>query len=219
MSRIVDLTHPIQEGMPSYPGFPPPRIGAFWTHEESRPHYQNLAEFFISRYEMTGSTGTYMDSPFHRHRNGIDLSGIPIEHVADLPSLVIDARSRAGRALEAGLIGGVDVAGRGVLFRTGWSERWGTDSYWEPGPFLSTPLCDLLVAGGVHLVGVDFWNVDDTGDPSRPAHTTLLGANVLIVENLANLAALPESFRLHAAPLPIAGGAAVPVRAYAVAKV
>lgn len=217
MSRVVDLTHPIQEGMPTYPGFPPPRIGAFWTHEESRSHYDGKAEFLISRYEITGGTGTYLDSPFHRHKRAADLSKIPLERVADLPAVVVDARAQPRRALGGELLAGVELAGRGVLFRTDWSERWGTESYWEPGPFLSGELCDLLVRGGAYLVGVDFWNVDDTGDPSRPAHTRLLGAGIPIAEDLDNLAALPPSgFRLHAVPLPIVGGAAVPIRAYAV---
>jgi arylformamidase len=218
MSLLIDLSHPIAEGMPSYPGFPPPRIGAFWTHEESRSHYNGEAEFLISLYEMVGSLGTYMDSPFHRYKDGTDLSGIPLEKVADLPGLVVDARDEAERSLSAKLLEGVQVAGRAILFRTDWSERWGSPSYWEPAPFLSTELCRALIDRGAVLAGVDFWNVDDTSDPSRPAHSTLLAAGIPIVEHMANLSSLPATgFRFHAAPLAIAGGASVTVRAYAVA--
>ncbi len=217
MARLIDLGHPIHNGMPTYPGFPAPRIGAHLTHEESRPHYQGQAEFYISLYEMVGSLGSYMDSPFHRHRDGIDLSQIPLERVAHLPGLVIDARREPERPLSPGLLEGLNVRGKAVLFRTDWSRRWGTPSYWEPAPYLSEGLCRALIERGAVLAGVDFWNVDDTGDPARPAHTSLLGAGVLIVENLANLVSLPPAgFRLHAAPLAIQGGAAVPLRVYAV---
>ncbi len=217
MAKLYDLSHPIREGMPAYPGFPPPRIGALWTHEESRSHYDGKAEFLISLYEIVGSLGTYMDSPFHRHRGRMDLSQVPLERAVDLPGLVIDASTWTSRALGAELLDGLEVSGHAVLFRTDWSERWGSDAYWEPAPFLSTELCKALIERGAYLVGVDFWNVDDTADPSRPAHTALLAADILIVEHMANLAQLPPSgFRFHAAPLPIAGGAAVPVRAYAV---
>ncbi len=217
MAKLIDLSHPIAEGMPTYPGFPPPRIGAFWTHEESRSHYDSKAEFLISLYEMVGSLGTHMDSPFHRHRQGIDLSQIPLERVADLPAVVVDARGQPERGLEANLVRGLKVEGHAVLFRTDWSDRWGSDAYWEPAPYLSDGLCRALIEGGAYLVGVDFWNVDNTEDPSRPAHTSLLAAGIPIVEHMANLAELPASgFRFSAAPLPISGGAAVPVRAYAV---
>jgi kynurenine formamidase len=65
-------------------------------------------------------------------------------------------------------------------------------------------------------VGVDFWNVDDTMDPGRPAHTKLLASSVLIVEHLCHLSDLPRSgFRFYTAPLRIVGGASFPVRAFA----
>jgi len=65
-------------------------------------------------------------------------------------------------------------------------------------------------------VGIDTWNVDDVGDPSRPAHTRLLAAGVLIVENLCNLHALPsDGFRFYAVPPRVARGASFPVRAFA----
>lgn len=217
MARLIDLSHPIHNGMPSYPGFPEPSIGAHLTHQQSRPHYQGQAEFYVSRYDLVGSLGTYMDSPFHRYPEGADLSQLPLERVADLPGVVVDARRASGRGLGAQLLEGLRVRGKAVLFRTDWSERWGKSSYFEPAPYLSTELCRTLVDRGAALAGVDFWNVDDTADPSRPAHSTLLAGGVLIVENLANLAALPPGgFRLHAAPLAIRGGAAVPLRVYAV---
>ena len=217
MARLIDLSHPIHNGMPSYPGFPEPHIGAHLTHAESRPHYQGKAEFYISHYDLVGSLGSYMDSPFHRYPDGIDLSQIPLERVADLPGLVVDARGEPERSLGADLLEGLEVEGRAVLFRTDWSVRWETPAYWEPAPYLSPELCQQLVERGAILAGVDFWNVDDTADPSRPAHSSLLAAGVLIVENLTGLAALPPSgFQLHAAPLAIRGGAAVPLRVYAV---
>jgi kynurenine formamidase len=74
----------------------------------------------------------------------------------------------------------------------------------------------LLLRAQPALVGVDFWNVDDTLDPSRPVHTRLLKAGILIVEHLCNLAALPEEgFRFYAVPLRIVRGASFPVRAFA----
>jgi kynurenine formamidase len=109
-----------------------------------------------------------------------------------------------------------ELDGKAVLIRTGWDKRWGTDGYWKPGPFLSEKSIDLLTRSRVELVGVDFWNVDDTMDPARPAHTRLLASDILIVEHLCNLSVLPRTdFKFYAVPLRIVRGASFPVRAFA----
>ena len=214
MGRLVDLSHVIEEGMPVYPGIPAPGIGAILDHEESSERYQGKAEFFLGRFDLPGNTGTYMDAPFHRYRDGADLSSIDLERIAAVPGVVIDAEEAAGPVrLEADL---ETLRGRAVLVRTGWSRRWGTEAYWEPGPFLSPDAVDLLLRVDAVLVGVDFANVDDTSDPSRPAHTRLLDAGIVIVEHLTGLEALPpEGFRFTAAPPRIVRGASFPVRAFA----
>jgi arylformamidase len=103
-----------------------------------------------------------------------------------------------------------------VLVSTGWDRLWGRADYWEPGPFLSAGLLDLLLEARPALVGVDFCNVDDTLDPSRPAHTRLLARGILIVEHLCGLESLRGTcFRFFAVPLRIEGGASFPVRAFA----
>ena len=216
MNRFVELNHVLEEGMPAYPGLPAPKFGALFDHRESATRYEGKAEFYIGRVEMVGNTGTYLDSPFHRYPDGDDLSRIPLEKVAGVPGIVLDGAVAATRevTLEANE---ADLRGRAVLVRTGWDRRWGTESYWAPGPYyLAESAIALLVRAGAALVGVDFWNVDNTADLSRPAHTRLLGAGVLVVEHLANLSALPQTgFRFYAVPLRIVRGASFPVRAFA----
>lgn len=201
--------------MAPYPGLPVPRFTAIAGHDASRPRYHGKAEFYLGKFELPGNCGTYLDSPFHRHRDKEDLSGIELDRVADLEGVLLDAVPALGRAVSADITG-LDLAGRAVLLRTGWDARWGTAGYWEPGPFIAAELLDALVLARPALVGVDFWNVDDTGDLSRPAHTKLLAAGILIVEHMANLGALPHTgFRFSAVPLRIVGGASFPVRAFA----
>ncbi|MCW3979334.1 MAG: cyclase family protein [Candidatus Bathyarchaeota archaeon] len=213
--RFVELNHPIEDGMAMYPGLPAPRIGTFLGREESRPHYEGKAEFLVGEVEMVGSTGTYLDAPFHRHPGGADLSQIPLEGIAGLPGIVVDVDTSADRSITIER-SEVDLRGRAVLVMTGWDERWGTDGYWDLGPHLSEATVDLLIRSGARLVGVDFWNIDDVLDPSRPAHTRLLGSNVLIVENLCNLSDLPtKGFRFYAVPPRIVQGASFTVRAFA----
>lgn len=212
---LVDLSFPIEDGMPTLPGvLPEARVGAILDHDASRDRYQGKAEFFLGRVDMPGNTGTYVDAPFHRHRDREDLSGIGLERLAGIPGMVVDGHSDAG-PIEIGLSTD-EVRGRAVLIRTGWDRHWGTDAYFEGDPWLSTGALDLLIEGGATLLGVDFNNVDDTTDPVRPAHTRLLGASIPILERLRGLEALPPSgFRFFAVPPRIVGGASFPVRAFA----
>ena len=215
MRRFVELNHPLEDGMKAYPGFPSPKIGPFLNHKASSSHYNGKAEFYIGKVEMVCNVGTYLDSPFHRYSEGADLGGIPLERVAGLPGIVLDAEISSDRSVAIRGIAS-DLTGKAVLFRTGWDDRWGKESYWELGPYLSDELIDLLVVSKPALVGVDFWNVDNTEDPSRPVHTRLLGSNILIVEHLCNLSCLPRTgFRFYAVPLRIVKGASFPVRAFA----
>ena len=217
--KFIELGHTIFNNMPSYPGLPRPEITAYLTHEESRSRYQGKAEFWISRVEMVGNTATYLDTPFHRFPEAPDLSQIPLESMAGLEGLVLDADADdSNREIRPDVLEfeKSELKDKAILIRTGWDQRWGSEAYWEPGPFISSDLAELLVESGVRLVGVDFWNVDDIFDLSRPVHTKLLAANVLVVENLCNLSQLPrQGFRFYAVPLRIIRGSSFPVRAFA----
>ncbi len=214
---IVDLSHPLVPGMPSYPGLPEPRFETVFTHAESaaRGAYAAGTTFQIAQYRLCGNTGTYVDAPFHRHSDGPDLRALPLERLADLPGVVVTAL-REG-PVEAGAFAGRELAGKAVLVRTDWADRWGTPDYFRSGPFLTGEACEVLVAAGAALVGIDCANIDNMGDPERPAHTILLRAGVPIVEHLRGLDDLPPAgFRFHAVPPAIAGGTSFPVRAYAI---
>jgi len=216
MPRFVELSHQIVPGMKTYPGLPEPKVEVLLDYEASHERYQNQAEFFIASLYLCGNTGTYVDSPRHRYRSGIDLAGLSLELLANLPTLVIDA-TKAGRAIDGDAFRTLDLTGRAILFRTDFSKHWGTPAYFADNPFLTADAAELLVSRQPAFVGIDSLNIDDTGDPFRPAHTKLLGAGIPICEHMTNLEALPASgARLHAVPIAWVGGATFPVRAYAV---
>jgi kynurenine formamidase len=211
--RLVELSHPIVSGAPGYPGLPVPRVEPWLAHDASRSLYADQAEFEITRIFLVGNTGTYLDSPYHRHRHLPDIAGLQLERLANLPAIRLTVRDGA-RAVDAMLP--PDVAGAAVLIHTGWDRRWGRDAYWAPGPFVATALVDRLLEAGVGLVGIDAWNIDDPADPARPVHTSLLGAGIPIVEHLTGLDGVPaRGARFFAVPAPIVGAASMPVRAFA----
>ena len=214
-ARFVDLSHAVEHGVVTYRGLPAPVICDFMSREGSRSHYAPGTEFQIGRIEMVGNTGTYVDSPFHRFADGKDLADVPLASLADLPAIVVDLPA-GERALAAEDLDGLDVRGRAVLVRTGWSRHYATDRYFEGHPFVSRAAAGRLAELGAALVGIDSLNIDDTADGERPAHTILLGAEILIAEHLANLDGLPSSgFRFSAVPARVRAFGTFPVRAYA----
>jgi arylformamidase len=221
---LVDLSHTIEHGMITYRGLPAPIVCDFLSRERSRAHYAPGTEFQIGWIGMAANTGTYVDSPFHRFADGDDLAALRLESLAELDAVVARLVDRPTRAIDraalvdalGGPLGGASPRGRAVLVHTGWSARWRTDAYFEGHPFLAADAAEWLAAEGPALVGIDSYNIDDTDDGRRPAHTALLGAGVPIVEHLCALDRLPASgFTFSAVPVKVRGMGTFPVRAYA----
>jgi kynurenine formamidase len=213
--RLVDLSHRIENGMVTYPGLPGPLICDFMSREASRAHYAPGVEFQIGRIEMVANTGTYLDAPFHRYAEGVDLSQLRLECLAELEALLVRIPPDSGRAVGPSHFEHLDLKGKAVLVETDWDRHWGTERYLSGHPFLTGAAAQLLLDRGVVLVGIDSLNIDDTDDRARPVHSTLLGAGVPIVEHMCNLAALPTAgFTFSAVPAKVAGFGSWPVRAY-----
>jgi arylformamidase len=215
ISRLVDLSHCVENGMITYKGLPAPIICDYLSREASRSRYAAGTEFQIGKIEMVANTGTYLDSPFHRYADGEDLSELALESIANLDCVVIRATGRAQRALDGFAIL-PDAKGAAVLFHTGWDTYWRTDQYFEDHPYLTAKLAHALVAAGVALVGIDSFNIDCTDNGERPVHSILLGAGIPIVEHLRGLATLPDrGARFYAVPVKVKGMGTFPVRAFA----
>lgn len=216
MTRLIELSHIIEDGMITYTGLPGPIISDHMSREASRDHYAPETTFQIGKIEMVANTGTYIDAPFHRYAKGSDLSQLEITSVANLEGVVIDV-DEAARAIKPEAFNGLNVKDRAVLIHTGWSRHWGTDLYFDGHPYITRESAECLKSAGAALVGIDSLNIDDNIDGTRPAHTILLGAGIPIVEHLCNLGALPRAgFKFFAVPAPIKGLGSFPVRAFAI---
>lgn len=211
---LIDVSHVVESGMVTYKGLPAPLVCDFLTREASRKVYAPGTEFHIGRIDMVANTGTYVDAPFHRFANGIDVSELPLERVANLPGIVV--RTEPGeRSITRGRFTGLDVRGKAVLVHTGWDAHWRNDRYFEGHPFLTADAAAFLAEFGAALVGIDSLNIDDTADMARPVHTALLGAGIPVAEHLTGLAKLPEAdFRFFAVPVKVKGMGTFPVRAF-----
>ena len=219
--RVVDLAHPITEGMVTYPGIPAPTLGTHLSFDDAAAVYAPGTEFTIGMITLSSNTGTYLDTPAHRYRDGDDLAAVPIERLVDLDGVVVRvADGLTGDrppAVDALAFAPFDVAGRAVLVETGHARHWGTDAYAHDHPYLTPAAADWLVEHGAALVGIDSLNIDGTHTGERPVHTRLLGAGIPVVEHLTGLDGLPPSgFRFSAPPPKVAGLGTFTVRAFAV---
>jgi arylformamidase len=214
---LIDLSHSITEGMSTYPGLPGPHIFEHLDRASAEAFYGPGVTFTIGMITICSNTGTYIDMPYHRFADGHDLTGLPLERVADVPGVCIDCRGIESIGPEH--IAGVELNGRAVLFRTDHSRHFGTPAYVERHPHLSAATADALVAAGVACVGIDSLNIDAIEGPEgvgRPVHTALLRREIPIIEHLTGLDGLPaDGFRFTAVPPKIEALGTFTVRAFA----
>ena len=215
--ELVDLSHPIREGLVTYPGIPAPTITPHLTREASREHYAPGTEFAIDLITMAGNTGTYLDSPYHRYAEGGDLASLDLATLVGIPAEVFRLTDAASRGIPAEVFLDRDLAGTAVLLHTGWSRHFGTPEYAQGAPFLTEAGARHLVDAGVAIVGIDSLNIDDTeSGGTRPAHSILLAAGVHVVEHLTALDRVPvRGARFTAVPPRVEGFGTFPVRAFA----
>jgi len=215
-SPFIDLSHTIEHGLVTYKGLPAPIVCDYLSREDSRKIYEEGTQFQIAKIEMVANTGTYLDCPFHRFENGKDLSDLMLDRLADLDGIVIRVDYRKTLAVTVEHFKNRELRNKAVLINTGWDVHWNTDRYYEHHPFLTKEASEYLRDKGATLVGIDSHNIDDTSGKSRPVHTALLGAEILIVEHLCNLSSLPEEgFTFSAVPPKFKGVGTFPVRAFA----
>lgn len=215
-TMLVDLSHIIEDGLVTYKGLPAPIICDYLSREKSREIYAPGTEFQIAKIEMIANTGTYLDCPFHRYPTGKDLAEVGLESFTDLESLVIRVDHHQTLAVGEEFFRGREVQDRAVLVHTGWDQHWNSEHYFTGHPFLTEEAAVYLKEHGALLVGIDSMNIDDTRGKSRPVHSTLLAADILIVEHLCSLEQVPdEGFTFSAIPPKFKGVGTFPVRAMA----
>jgi kynurenine formamidase len=219
--QLIDLSHTIDNGLVTYKGLPAPVICDYLSREDSKKFYDEGTSFQIGKIEMVTNTGTYIDCPFHRYADGKDISQISLDQisldaVAELPAVVVHVPYTTTLAVDKKYFEGLNLEGHAVLVHTGWDAHWNTEMYYNNHPFLTNDAAGYLVSCGIKIAGIDSHNIDDTRTRSRPVHSALLGAGILIVEHLCNLSSLPQSGALFSAvPPKFKGAGTFPVRAFA----
>jgi kynurenine formamidase len=208
--RFIDLSHPLRDGLPAFPSDPRLRIEPHLTMARDRCN--------VSRITMGSHVGTHLDAMAHFVPNGRTIEQMPLDwfhgpaRVLRLPKAPREEITKADFARHEALL----APGARVLFDTGWAREFGTERFFEDFPSMTQEAARYLASRRLRLIGMD------TPTPGRDyyeIHHTLLAPDVemVIVESLANLGALPEDaeFTFIGFPLRWAGGDGSPIRAVA----
>ncbi|PIE53870.1 MAG: hydrolase [Dethiosulfovibrio peptidovorans] len=211
ITRIIDLTHEMAEGMPVYPGTEPPIFRNVATLERDGFSEKKLA--------FTSHTGTHMDAPAHILPDGATLDALPVDQFMG-SAVVVDLR-RVGPVVELKDLKPYEERLRQseyLVCHTGWASFWGQQGYTQGFPVLSPQACVWVASLGLKGVALDAISVDPVESLDLPNHKTILNAKMVIVENLTNLERLPRSVILWCLPLKIADADGAPVRAVALVE-
>lgn len=184
---IIDLSVPINEETPVYPGDPATKIepAAMLAKDGYADHYISLGTH----------VGTHVDAPMHMLEGGAGLDSINVEQFVGR-GVVVEVKDGNFEAVTKAGIQAGDI----ILFRTGMSVKYHDPVYFEEYPAMSEEIAKYLVEAKVQMVGIDACSVDN--QETFPIHKTLLAGNVLIIENLTNLDQLTgKDFKVYALPI------------------
>lgn len=169
------------------------------------------AAYVTYRLETNMHTGTHIDAPFHAKADELTIDSYEVGLFSG-KACVIDVRGMKTIEMNADWIT-LFADYKIVLFCTGYSSQWDTDSYYFEYPEFETAIAEYLVKAGVRIAGFDSPSPDK--DPFQ-FHSVFLRDNRFLVENLCNLELLldKEQVVFSAFPLKITAEASL-VRAVA----
>jgi kynurenine formamidase len=212
---LVDLTHPLGPSVYTPPGFSPVRI-----EQLPCPADAVLRDTEIS---LVVHVGTHVDAPSHLAGRPGDAAGLALDALIG-PAVAWAIPCSAPREIAVDELRAARPEprpGDQVYVWTGWDRWFGDPARYAAHPHLSAGAAAWLVERGVSLLGIDTPTPDLAVD-ARPAgfdypvHRALLGADVLIAENVAGLGAVAgRRFTGHVCPVPIVGADGAPARVFA----
>ncbi len=207
--KLIDLSHPMRHGQPSFPGDPVLQVTPHATIEKQRCN--------VSQIGMGSHQGTHLDALYHFIPDGRRLDEMPLDWFYGPATLLRIPKPAKSEITLSDLKPFEEsfVPGARIIYETGWHHHYGQEDYFTDFPSLTQEAAAYLAGRRIRLLGMD------TPTPSRDyyeVHHLLQQkpSEIVIVESLANLDALPETFLFIGFPLRFEGGDGSPIRAVAV---
>ena len=197
--QVVDLTHPLHEDMPFWPGTAPFVIERLADYDKG---------YRMHRFSLWENIGTHVDAPAHFIEGKQSVNELGLNDLV-APVVVINVQNKVARepdyqlSVEDVLLweerNGRIQPGVLVVMNTGWYKKFHEPQAYvnqdETGalhfPGFSIATARLLVERDVAGIGIDTLSLDPGNDLSFPVHKIMLGAGKYQVENMNNLDAVP----------------------------
>ena len=221
LTRVVDLTHPLNSQNPHWPGpgYEPFKYEPFATIEKDG--------VLSGRFTMAEHTGTHLDAPNHFVTGQISVDKLPPEALL-VPLVVIDVRPKVSGNPDYVLTPDDVPRNSGVMMHTGWDERWADfDKYKNADkdgalhfPGFAAEAARLLVEDrDVAGIGIDTLSVDYGMSKDFAVHHISHGKGKYHLENVANLGNIPAAGAfVIVAPINIEDGTGGPARIFALIR-
>lgn len=228
MTRIVDLTLPLEDGLPALGRLGRPVVIPHTTHDSSKKIGQgppdDLLTFTTTYMGMLDHTGTHIDALFHNNPDGASIDEMPIEIFMG-KAVCLDFRYipdkgdiTAKDMDEAAAMAGVKVDGHIVLFGSGLNSRhWPHDRICTMNPQVTAEATQWLYDHGSMVHGVEGPSTDRVEENLFPNHRLCRDLGMVHYEWLWNLESVigVGEFDFQGVPLRIKRGSGSPVRALA----
>ena len=213
IKEIIDLSVPLENGMPIYPGDPSPDFKAILTLEEHG--------VLVTQMQLGTHTGSHMDAPLHFIEGGESIDELDLRKLVT-EAIVLDLSDKEmGSAItveDLEKFSDKISEGNGVLLYTGTSKHWGDEKILRKFTYIDPRAAQWLVEKKVSIVGIDCLSVEKYKADAPETHKTLLSNNIPLIETLSsNLEKIAgERILLIALPLKIKGRDAAPARIVAI---
>ena len=198
---FVDLSHPLSNGMATYPSDPDISI----IREKDIDTDNSL----VHSFKMGTHTGTHLDVPAHVISSGKKIDNYALSSFTGTTVKVDENSYNSLKSVK----GEID----GIVYDSGWYKQFiDPEVFYGPDrPQIPEELVEEAVEMGLKFFGCDLPSVDASGYKEKPIHSALLGSDIIVYESLTNLDQLPllEPFDFFGFPLPLAGLDGSPVRA------
>jgi len=236
--ELVDLSIPIYEGMPVYPGHQRTAVFEMKTHEETANRYGEDALTTATMGVLLsdhGPTHTDAINHFDPDEDAASVAEMPL-HMFYTGAICVDVTHiRSGEdyltaeELEARIDdAGLEVReGDTVLLYTGhYDRKFETDEWLSNYGGMTRGAAEWLADRGVVNIGIDAPSVDSSGEMGRrqrgeddhyPAHQVCKERKITNTENMRNLGQVTgRRFTYIGLPLALREGTGSPIRAAAV---
>ena len=210
---MIDLTVPMGKELPSFPGYPGFEYEQWGGHDKgggALMHY----------YSANTHQGTHIDAPYHFIPDGRTVDELTFEELVG-PAKVMDLRKYKGESITADILDNhaseIKKKDKVVMVTGDVDDNFFTGNFFKEASDITLDAAEWLIERAVELIVNDFLTEAVPGEPDRPVHKALLGADIPVVEYICNIEEIVgyESIWIGCFPMLVKGFEGTPTRVVA----